>query len=184
MKQLGLKFSTIYIVILLLSYTRDGLAQESLCNPFKVADTAMMNNHANYLNAVTILRQLQPQCQTSIEQNMYLQAALTYNSFFQNNAYLDTLYSQWYKTPSITPSIIVEGIEAIIDTILFHAQLQPVIMFNEQHFHPKHRYFVSLLLSQLHALGFRYFALEALWEPSDSLMQRGYPIQSTGFYTY
>ncbi|MDR2292197.1 MAG: hypothetical protein LBE11_01825 [Prevotellaceae bacterium] len=183
MKRFGLKFRTIYFVILLLSFLGKGFAQEPLCNPYKVADTAMANNNVNYLNAVNALKQLQLHCHTNMEQNMYLQASLTYNSFLQNNPCLDTLYSQWYKTPSSTPVILVEGIEDVMDTVLFHAQQQRVIMFNEQHLHPEHRYFVSLLLPRLYAMGFRYLALEAFWESSDSLMQRGYPVQSTGFYT-
>jgi hypothetical protein len=171
------------IIGLLCFYMLPLQAQETPCNPRKVADTAMINNNANYLGAVEALKQLQPHCYTKIEQNMHLQESLTYNSFLQHNTYLDTLYNQWYKTPSSAPVILVEGIQNVMDTILYHAQYNRVIMFNEQHFHPKHRYFVSSLLSRLYALGFRYIALESLWESADSLMQRGYPLQSTGFYT-
>ncbi|MDR1347805.1 MAG: hypothetical protein LBJ63_05150 [Prevotellaceae bacterium] len=183
MKRFGLKLRTIYFVILLLSFLGKGFAQESLCNPLKVADTAMMNNNANYLGAVEALKQLRSHCNTNFEQNMHLQASLTYNSFLQHNACLDTLYGQWYKTPSSAPVILAEGIKDVMDTILLNAQHHRVVMFNEQHFHPNHRYFVSLLLPRLYALGFRYIAMEALWESADSLMQRGYPVQSTGFYT-
>jgi hypothetical protein len=181
---LNLKFRTINFVILLLSFFGTGFAQDSLCSdPFKVAETAMMNNNANYLSAVTALKQIESHCTTKLEQLMHLQASITYNSFLQHNPWLDTLYGQWYKTPSSTPVILVEGIEDVMDTILFNAQQQRVIMFNEQHFHPEHRYFVSLLLPRLYALGFRYLALEALCESPDSLMQRGYPVQGTGLYT-
>ncbi|MDR2127317.1 MAG: hypothetical protein LBP63_10890 [Prevotellaceae bacterium] len=136
MKRFGIKFRTIYFVILLLSFFEKGFAQDSLCDPWKLAQAAMMNNNANYLSGVTALKQLKSHCTTKMEQNTHLQASLTYNSFIQNNTYLDTLYGQWYKTPSAAPVILVEGIQNVMDTILFNSQNQRVVIFNEQHFHP------------------------------------------------
>src|SRR5690606_19462830 len=57
-----------------------------------------------------------------------------------------------------------------------------VVMINEAHHSSLHRNFTKLLLKNLYESGFRYLGLEAL-NSSDSINDRKYPVQSSGFYT-
>jgi hypothetical protein len=66
--------------------------------------------------------------------------------------------------------------------ILGKAAVNRVLLFNEGHSSPSHRYFVSSLLGRLYALGYRYLALEALGY-DDDINSRGYPEITSGFYT-
>lgn len=66
--------------------------------------------------------------------------------------------------------------------ILERAEREKIIMINEAHHQPMHRTFTTSLLEGLYEKGFRYLGLEALAE-SDTLLKRGYPIISSGFYT-
>lgn len=55
-----------------------------------------------------------------------------------------------------------------------------LVMINEAHHDAHTRVLVLQLLPRLRALGFNYFAAEALIEDGKSLAQRGYPIASSG----
>lgn len=61
------------------------------------------------------------------------------------------------------------------------AQEHPVIMFNESHTDPRGRLFLSNLLPTLKAAGFTYLFMEGLRE--DDINERGFPLQTSGFYT-
>lgn len=55
-----------------------------------------------------------------------------------------------------------------------------LVLVNEAHHDAHTRVLTLALLPRLRALGFNYFAAEALAEKDDQLMQRGYPVQSSG----
>ena len=74
------------------------------------------------------------------------------------------------------------------DYILQQAANHEIIMFNENHYLPRHRHFVKTLLPKLYNLGYRYLALEAIGMLGDGnmfdvdLAERGYPMKYTGHY--
>lgn len=74
------------------------------------------------------------------------------------------------------------------DYIVSKAKEHDIIMFNENHFLPRHRNFVRSLLPDLYELGYRYLAIEAIGMLGDGsmydkdLIARGYPIIHTGHY--
>ncbi len=70
----------------------------------------------------------------------------------------------------------LDALEAVADS-------QQVIMINEEHLTPIHRAMTLQLLSRLYKKGFRYFAAETIEEKDSELNKRGYPVQSTGYYT-
>jgi hypothetical protein len=55
-----------------------------------------------------------------------------------------------------------------------------LVMINEAHHDAHTRQLTLALLPRLRALGFNYFAAEALLESDTGLMQRGYPIEASG----
>jgi hypothetical protein len=55
-----------------------------------------------------------------------------------------------------------------------------IVLVNEAHDDPHTRVLILALLPRLRALGYNYFAAEALTERGSALMERGYPIESSG----
>ncbi|TPG51489.1 hypothetical protein EAH75_07225 [Rhodanobacter glycinis] len=55
-----------------------------------------------------------------------------------------------------------------------------LVLINEAHHDAHTRQLTLALLPRLRALGFNYFAAEALLDKDDQLMQRGYPVKSSG----
>ena len=55
-----------------------------------------------------------------------------------------------------------------------------IVLINEAHHDAHTRQLTLALLPRLRALGFNYFAVEALSDKDDQLMQRGYPVKESG----
>ncbi|MFC6100366.1 hypothetical protein [Olivibacter domesticus] len=72
------------------------------------------------------------------------------------------------------------ALDAIVEIISI-ARTHQVIMINESHIDPRGRLFLSNLLPKLKAEGFTYLFMEGLRE--DDINERGFPLQTSGFYT-
>jgi hypothetical protein len=70
----------------------------------------------------------------------------------------------------------VNAADAIVDM----AASRRIVMINEAHHDAHTRELTLELLPRLRAMGFRYFAAEAVDDKDPGLMQRGYPNESTG----
>lgn len=155
-------------------------------NPFKIANRAFYSPDSigNYLLPIERLSSIKDSLSEKREKMIYLQAALTYHSFLQNNGSFDSLIRKWYpkKEKINSEDSLMLGTEAR-DTIINLAKDKRIILFNESHFLPKHRYLVSSFLKDFYQLGFRYLAVEALWYKDLNINKRGYPIVKSGFYT-
>jgi hypothetical protein len=66
------------------------------------------------------------------------------------------------------------------DTVAEVAANRSIVMVNEAHHDAHTRELTLALLPRLRALGYRYFAAEALGEQDPELMQRGYPTDKSG----
>lgn len=67
--------------------------------------------------------------------------------------------------------------------IVNEAAIHDFVLINEAHYCTQHRAFTYDLLPLLWKQGFRYLALETLSYNDKDLMERGYPVDNTGFYT-
>ncbi|MBD8900138.1 hypothetical protein [Rhodanobacter sp. DHG33] len=67
-----------------------------------------------------------------------------------------------------------------VDAIATLAAQQRIVMVNEAHHNAHTRMLTLALLPRLHALGFNYFAAEALSDNDPDLAKRGYPIRKSG----
>ena len=67
-----------------------------------------------------------------------------------------------------------------VDTIVALAGGRRIVMVNEAHHDGHTRELTLLLLPRLRAMGFTYFAAEALDERDAALMKRGYPVTASG----
>lgn len=119
-----------------------------------------------------------------------LQMQLTFSSFLGDNkrydSYLNQLESRFSPKESIS-EIIKENLDNqnALETILKEAKNHQVVMINENHFYPNHRFLVMDLLEDFRKMGFEYLALEAMTVGQDSLMNlaNAYLNTDTGFYT-
>lgn len=69
------------------------------------------------------------------------------------------------------------------DWITTEATKYRVVMINEAHHSAETRILTFSLLTRLRTLGYTHFAVEALSEGDVGLAKRGYPVESTGYYT-
>ncbi|MGB5939574.1 MAG: hypothetical protein WBG81_09105 [Rhodanobacter sp.] len=67
-----------------------------------------------------------------------------------------------------------------VDVIARQAADRRIVLINEAHHDAHTRQLTLALLPRLRALGFDYFAAEALLDKDASLMKRGYPIRTSG----
>lgn len=67
-----------------------------------------------------------------------------------------------------------------VDVIVRQAADRRIVLINEAHHDAHTRQLTLALLPRLRALGFDYFAAEALLDKDASLMKRGYPIRTSG----
>jgi hypothetical protein len=65
--------------------------------------------------------------------------------------------------------------------ILTQAKKSRVIIFNEAHFNPRNRVFLTSLLKELKAIGYKYFAAETFINNS-TFVKSKHPTFSTGYY--
>lgn len=72
-----------------------------------------------------------------------------------------------------------KGADAV-DVITKLAADRRIVMINEAHHNAHTRELTLALLPRLRALGFTYFAAEALGENDPGLMRRGYPVKTSG----
>lgn len=101
------------------------------------------------------------------------------------HAYLDEFFSRQIKSQKDLESSPIDSYapRRAIDAVASAAEMQQVIMINEEHDTPMHRAFTTRLLPILYAKGFRYLAAETVADTDTELNKRGYPTQKTGFYT-
>jgi len=149
-------------------------------NPFHVAKKAMRDS-TNYLTAVRVLKNML--VSSDMNRQLHLQAKIIYNSFLAKNPEYLRLCTEFYDKPDEISFSASMYASFVLDSLKTISKGQQVVMINEQHWQPKHRYLGNMLLSHFYNEGFRYLAVEAISENEDSLNHRKFPVQETGFYT-
>ncbi len=158
-------------------------------NPFTIAYRAFSSEpKGNYLLPVMQLKYYRENYKTEIEKNLFYQAMANYYALMDET---DSALLYWNAAfnPSGPIQKDIDKIKFLINTgvntdslILQQAKNNQVIFFNENHSEPKDRYFIGMLLKELHQSGFNYLGFEALVE-DDSVNSRGYPSMKSGFYS-
>ncbi len=161
-------------------------------NPFNLANEAFLNQKdstGNYILPLLKLDYYSPNYQAEREKASFTQTSATYHSFIYHSEklplfwkeYRDLTYFKKIEEDTL-PSFLAND-EKAIDFLVEKSSQNQVVMFNEVHFDPQHRLLVNHLLEKLYKQGFRFLALEALGKHDEEINDRGFIIQSSGFYT-
>ncbi len=114
------------------------------------------------------------------------QLAAQFVSFSQNELGLYTQAVLSFPLTAHPPdSLVLPSVEqwhgvAAVDAIATLAAKRRIVLINEAHHNAQTRRLTLALLPRLRALGFNYFAAEALLPNDTNLSQRGYPITHSG----
>lgn len=146
-------------------------------NPFTRLDEYFKYGKYNNYRAAALGAEKSSQYHSDIDQQMYEQALATYYSFSHEGHKSDSL---WAKLRQQTHDSIFKQ-AGTIDDLLKRADSAQIVIFNEAHNCPQHRYLVGTLLEMFYQKGFRYLGLEAFFNDS-LLIKKGYPTSGNGFY--
>lgn len=199
------RFSAVYLLLIIgfLSFSGVASAQtvqkqtpsENLPNPYEIFQKYVKQN--NYITPLFELKRMEDKYFASpmwkepyLDVIIYLEGylgdykkAYDYeNIFYETNRSYRRAKADFAKDIASSP---LGGYKMLdpLETIERIADARQVIMINEEHRTPFHRATTLQLLSRLYKKGFRYFAAETLYAEDAELQKRGYPVQSTGFYT-
>ncbi len=151
-------------------------------DPFIEVENVLYDSCGGYLLARKLIKRMEYSHQDPMQGSKWIQAALTCNSFIRNNEENERLHKLLYKPDKKKPVYDCYD-ENAMDYLKSQMIDKKAVMMNELHWQPNHRYLGNLLLEYLYRIGFRYIALEAVWENQDSLNIRKFPIQESGYYT-
>jgi hypothetical protein len=140
---------------------------------FSVFFNYFPNSHPNNLHAREKIMNVP--IKEEVNTNMKFQFLATINSFMSNNKSYDSLINRYEKSTKEEYNSIVddlakaEGVyknESVFSKIAQIAKDNSVIILNEDHYYPKHRFFTMELLEILKLNGYLDLSLEA-FSPSD-----------------
>lgn len=188
-------FVFIFSFFLLQVFGQNVPPKEDLKNPFTIAGSYLKQN--NYITPIFELKALEEKYlaspmwkSTYLEMMILLQGQV--GNYDEAYRYEDMLYADFPTSKRIREMYVKDITESplanykmldALDAIENVAGGQQVVMINEEHRTPFHRAMTLQLLSRLYAKGFRYFAVETLYDSDTDLGKRKFPTQGTGFYT-
>lgn len=130
----------------------------------------------NYL-AYKKIQQLEHNYLNTNDEGFYHQILATYLSFAHQHHESEIEFNKFtnkkksdFNSYAISPGILIDSIKT-----------HQVVLFNEAHHKPKHRYLIGNLLKSLYENGFRYIGLEAFYDEK-LLNKNNFPTLSNGFY--
>lgn len=145
-------------------------------NPFSLFSNYFKQGKFNNYRAAFRGAESCPNYYEPQNKGMFGQALATYYSFAQESSKADSTWKELIISETGKPdnnTFLPFCLDSLINN--------QVVMFNEAHHVPKHRYLVGVLLDDLYNEGFRYLALEAF--ANDSLLSNlGFPTSENGFY--
>lgn len=142
----------------------------------------------NHLQAIDALRALAEEYSDSrtdmhaVSQRLGTQASWLGNEREALNAFTRHLFGNRLPPGDLAPIPGDARAQALREAISTLTEGHKLVLINEAHHVSRHRATTRSLLASLHDAGFRYLALEALYEPGDALAARGYPVSESGNY--
>ena len=148
---------------------------------------AAASAHKGLLAQYEVMRQAYPGDNSPAFRQIFGQYLSWYQSFVGD--YPDAMDSYSIGQPPLdgdSPSPLTEAgyvAHPALDAIPELARSYRIVLLNEAHNIALTRSLTVQLLSKLRQEGFNYFAAETLYESDTALQSRGYPIDTSGFYT-
>lgn len=179
--------------LLLMGYPDISWAQKSQLPPrpnmdlFQYANTTLLT--VGYEAAIDSLLVQAPNFTSDSasmqDKGMYYQAAMTYASFAGRHSLALGFELKAFGKRKSEPAKLSGKVEVVPagQYIISKYGQEPVIMFNEAHSRGQNRAFFRSILPPLYEKGFRCLAIETLDYKDTLLQKRGYPLQSSGYYT-
>ncbi|MCL1850528.1 MAG: hypothetical protein FWF70_03855 [Bacteroidetes bacterium] len=170
-------------------YVNDSLTFSS---PFDLARAweILEDTTVNYLMPVYQLKSHEQNYTDNImNRRMWLQAYGTYISRLTNEAKENLKTALEFSDPNNLKYNVVSSENALqtnedaLNYLIQKCKDERVVMINENHFTPHNRILGEIILDSLYNYGFRYLAMEAIFDNEDVLNQRGFAVTHTGFYT-
>lgn len=165
------------------TYRDNNYKKYEIESPFAIAKRFFDSDTSNYLSAIKVINKKKAEYydQRTLK-DMYIQAALVYNSYIENNPDYDSLINEFYQTKGEVLPIYGENSD-VLEIIKEQSKERQIVIINEQHWQPKHRYLGNILLQYYYDQGFRYFAVEGVSiKDEEDLNKRKFPLQKSGFY--
>jgi len=151
-------------------------------NVFSLANDAFTNyDSGNYLLPLVYLAKRKSNYLGEIERNIYYQSLCNFYSLSDKMDSVDYYWSKLRGAVNEKDAELISSLAPAYPAIIERTINSRVVILNEAHTQPKHRYFAGILLKELYSQGFRYLALEAL-SKDDSLNVRKFPLLTYGFY--
>jgi hypothetical protein len=146
----------------------------------------LYQNEMDTLNYIRPVQWLKSHCELYDNDKQsywaFIQSALTYAANIKQLPLYNVYLEKWYKmTQQKTDRKYLST--SFFDTISFVADNHDILIFNENHFTPKHRILMTSLLEDLYHQGYRNLALEALFSEDDAFSERKCVLVKDGFYT-
>lgn len=147
---------------------------------FRVANT-MDFDHA--WTGTIRLRQMESACVGSQNEQTYWQVRASMENLLGDHRFALEYFNRVVGGRKARQDLPAEAeSRPALAYIVSRAASHQVVMVNERHHVSTERLLTLELLRPLREQGFRYLAVEALWEGDDQLNHRGYPIRETGGY--
>ena len=129
------------------------------------------------------LRQMESACVGSENERTYWQIRASMENLLGNHRSALEYFNRVVGGPG-TRQVLPADAESrsALAYVVSRAASHRVVMVNERHHVSTERLLTLELLRPLYGQGFRYLAVEALWEGDHQLNRRGYPIRESGGY--
>ena len=161
-------------------------------SPFDIARNweILEDTTVNYLMSIYQLKNhKQNYTDNMLNSGMWLQAYGTYVSRLTNEAQEGIKTAHNFIDPNnlkynfVSSENALQTNEDALSYLIQKCKNERVVMINENHFTPHNRILEEIILDSLYNYGFRYLAMEAIFEDEDILNKRGFAVTHSGFYT-
>lgn len=166
----------------------------SLSKPTPITYSDIFSKHKEDYNYLVTRKRLKSASIPETQTNNWakLQYLLTVNAFMQNNKEYDSLLTRFEHNRKQNIQKRLRHLlqfenrkwtnQKAIQHLAKEAKKTTVFMLNENHWYPKHRKLATDLLLPLKEAGYRYLAIEALYNENEINKGQDYPTFSSGFY--
>ena len=184
------KFDVLGILALVFASATTATGDDDICGPDALRLLTSTDYEHNIWKSLEQLRSIEQQCVESTYSDWYGGWYGIYRAqveSFVGNHRLALKYADRRGTPRNAPAASPPTLPpnahsaAALPYIIDRAKQRQIVIVNERHHVSTDRLLTISLLAPLAELGYRYLAIEAVWN-GDPVNERGYAVGATGYY--